>query len=139
MVNQELHDKKIYLNRYRTAQKQIKAYTKEIEQWQRIAENVSVSYSGGGSSNHSNQSKVEMGAVNVMDLILQIQRDIDNLAPLREEIKAKIDGCKSYRHREILTYKYINGMSVNAIARQERKEPKTIANMINAAVKKIEI
>jgi sirohydrochlorin ferrochelatase len=73
------------------------------------------------------------------DLILQIQRDIDNLAPLREEIKAKIDGCKSYRHREILTYKYINGMSVNAIARQERKEPKSIANMINAAVTKIEI
>jgi hypothetical protein len=139
MQNEELAVKKEYLNRYRTTQKQIKALTKEIEQWQRIAENVSVSYSGGGSSNHSNQSKVELGAVNVMDIVLQIQSDIDNLAPLRQEIKAKIDGCKSYRHREILTYKYINGMSVNAIARQEHKEPKTIVNLINSAVKKIEL
>jgi len=82
---------------------------------------------------------VETGSINVIDIINQIQADIDKLAPVRPEIKAKIESVKSYRHREILTYRYINGMSINAIAQQEKKEPKTIINLINAAVKKIEI
>lgn len=138
MKNQELEVKKDYLNRYQSTQKQIKALIKEIEQWQTIAENASASISGGGGGK-SNNSRVELGAINVMDIINQIQSDIDELAPIRPEIKAKINSCKSYRHREILTYRYINGMTINAIARQEKKEPKTIINLINAAVKKIEI
>ena len=135
----DLKSKKDYLNQYQSTQKNIKALIREMENWQRIAENASAAISGGGSSNHSNNSKVETGAINVMDIINQIQADIDKLAPIRPEIKAKIESCKSYRHREILTYRYINGMSINAIARQEKKEPKTIVNLINAAVKKIEI
>ena len=135
----DLKSKKDYLNQYQSTQKNIKALIREMENWQRIAENASAAISGGGSSNHSNTSKVETGAINVMDIINQIQADIDKLAPIRPAIKAKIDSCKSYRHREILTYKYINGMSINAIARQEKKEPKTIVNLINSAVKKIEI
>ena len=137
MQNDELKAKKEYLARYQSAQKQIKGLIREIEQWQTMAENASASISGGGGK--SNTSRVETGAINVMDIINQIQADIDKLTPIRPEIKAKIELCKSYRHREILTYRYINGMSINAIAQQEKKEPKTIVNLINAAVKKLEI
>lgn len=138
MQNDELKAKKEYLAQYQSTQKQIKGLIREMEQWQTIAENASTAISGGGGGK-SNTSRVETGAINVMDIIRQIQDDIDKLAPIRPEIKAKIESCKSYRHREILTYRYINGMSINAIARQEKKEPKTIVNLINAAVKKIEI
>lgn len=138
MQNDELKAKKEYLAQYQSTQKQIKGLIREIEQWQTMAENASAAISGGGGGK-SNTSMVETGAINVMDIIRQIQDDIDKLAPIRPEIKAKIESCKSYRHREILTYRYINGMTINAIARQERKEPKTIVNLINAAVKKIEI
>lgn len=138
MQNDELKAKKEYLAQYQSTQKQIKGLIREIEQWQTIAENASAAISGGGGGK-SNTSRVETGAINVMDMIRQIQDDIDKLAPIRPEIKAKIESCKSYRHREILTYRYINGMTINAIARQEKKEPKTIVNLINAAVKKIEI
>lgn len=138
MKNDELKAKKEYLARYQSTPKQIKGLIREIEQWQTIAENASAAISGGGGGK-SNTSRVETGAINVIDIINQIQADIDKLAPIRPEIKAKIESCKSYRHREILTYRYINGMSINAIAQQEKKEPKTIINLINAAVKKIEI
>lgn len=138
MQNDELKAKKEYLAQYQSTQKQIKGLIREIEQWQTMAENASAAISGGGGGK-SNTSRVETGAINVMDIIRQIQTDIDKLALIRPEIKAKIELCKSYRHREILTYRYINGMSINAIARQEKKEPKTIINLINAAVKKLEI
>lgn len=138
MQNDELKAKKEYLAQYQSTQKLIKGLIREMEQWQTMAENASAAISGGGGGK-SNTSRVETGAINVMDIISQIQDDIDKLAPIRPEIKAKIESCKSYRHREILTYRYINGMSINAIARQEKKEPKTIVNLINAAVKKIEI
>jgi hypothetical protein len=138
MQNDELKAKKEYLAQYQSTQKLIKGLIREMEQWQTMAENASAAISGGGGGK-SNSSRVETGAINVMDIIRQIQDDIDKLAPIRPEIKAKIESCKSYRHREILTYRYINGMSINAIARQEKKEPKTIVNLINAAVKKIEL
>ena len=138
MQNDELKAKKEYLAQYQSTQKLIKGLIREMEQWQTMAENASAAISGGGGGK-SNTSRVETGAINVMDIIRQIQDDIDKLAPIRPEIKAKIESCKSYRHREILTYRYINGMSINAIARQEKKEPKTIVNLINAAVKKIEL
>jgi hypothetical protein len=138
MQNDELKAKKEYLAQYQSTQKQIKGLIREIEQWQTMAENASAAISGGGGGK-SNTSRVETGAINVMDIIRQIQADIDKLTPIRPEIKAKIESCKSYRHREILTYRYINGMTINAIARQEKKEPKTIVNLINAAVKKIEL
>jgi hypothetical protein len=134
----DLKSKKDYLSQYQATQKNIKALIREMENWQRIAENASAAISGSGGGK-SNTSRVETGAINVMDIINQIQADIDKLAPIRPAIKAKIDSCKSYRHREILTYRYINGMSINSIARQEKKEPKTIVNLINSAVKKIEI
>lgn len=138
MQNDELKAKKEYLAQYQSTQKLIKGLIREMEQWQTMAENASAAISGGGGGK-SNTSRVETGAINVMDIINQIQADIDKLAPIRPEIKAKIESCKSYRHREILTYRYINGMTINAIARQEKKEPKTIVNLINAAVKKIEL
>lgn len=134
----DLKSKKEYLNQYQSTQKNINALIREMEKWQRIAENASAAISGSGGGK-SNTSRVETGAINVMDIINQIQTDIDKLVPIRPAIKAKIDSCKTYRHREILTYRYINGMSINAIARQEKKEPKTIVNLINSAVKKIEI
>ena len=135
----DLKSKKDYLNQYQSTQKQIKGLIREIEQWQRIAENASAAISGGGSSNHSNNSKVETGAVNVADILTAIQADIDKLYPLRQEIKAAIDKCPKYRHRTLLTYRYINGLSINAIAKQEKKEPKTIINTIDNAIRKLEI
>jgi DNA-directed RNA polymerase specialized sigma24 family protein len=134
----DLKSKKDYLNQYQSTQKNINALIREMEKWQRIAENASAAISGSGGGK-SNTSRVETGAVNVTDILNVIQADIDKLYPLRQEIKAAIDKCPKYRHRTLLTYRYINGLSINAIAKQEKKEPKTIINTIDNAIRKLDI
>lgn len=134
----DLKEKKEYLNRYQAAQKRIIGLTHEVEKWQAIGERANSVIGIGGGSNVK-QSRVEVAGVNVADIIADIQKDIDAQRTVREEIKQIIGKCWPLRYQEILTMRYVNGMSVADIARQEHKERKTIANMLTSALKKLDI
>ena len=132
-------EKKEYLEGYRRAQERIVSLTNELERWQTIGEKAnSVIGIGGGS--HSNSSKVEKAAVNVGDIVSDIQREINAARLQRESIKNTIEKCcKRMRYTELLTMRYINGMSNRKIAKLQHKEEKTISNMINTAIKELNI
>lgn len=135
----DIKEKKEYLEGYRRTQARIVAMAMEIEKWQTIGEKVNNDIGTGGGGNYKT-SKVEKSAVNVADIIADIQLEINGAKQQREAIKNTIDnGCKFLRHQEILTMRYINGMSVWKIAKVLHKEEKTVSNMINAALKELNI
>lgn len=134
-----VEEKKQYLGRYRDLQNEIAGLTAEIEKWQTIGEKVNNALGIGGSSNVK-KSKIESSAVNVVDIISDIQVRINTAKDIRKEIENAIEnGCKWYRHKELLKLKYINGMGVGRIARLLGKEEKTISNMLSSAIKELKI
>lgn len=134
-----VQEKRTYLGEYQALQKHIAGLTHELEKWNTLGCKVNNAMGNGGSGSNVKSSKVEVSAVNVVDIIKDIQKDIDDALEKRENIKKAICTSKKLRHREILQLHFVNGMSVSAIASEYKKEDKTIANSITAALKELEI
>lgn len=134
-----VQEKRTYLGEYQELQKHIVGLTHELEKWNTLGCKVNNAMGNGGSGSNVKSSKVEVSAVNMADIIQDIQKDINDAVEKREAIKKAIRASKKLRHREVLQMHFVNGMSISAIASEYKKEDKTIANAITAALKELEI
>ena len=136
----DVKEKREYLMLYQNAQNRIIGLTHEIEKWQGIAEKVNSSMNNSGVSAGDNSSKVEIGAINVVDIVKSIQIEINSAKDVREEVLAAIHTkCGKMRHRELLEMRFVNGMSEREIAKINKKDVKSISKAITAAIKSMDI
>ncbi len=136
----EIKEKRQYLGEYQRIQNRIIGFTHEIEKWKSIGEKVNSALNTSGVNSGDNSSKVERSAVNTADIIRDIQKNIKSAKKQRDDIITTInEKSRKMRHRELLTMHFVNGMSVSKIAKQLKKEDKTVANAITVALKELDI
>lgn len=131
-------EKDIYLKQYVEDGQRLYGLSQEIKKWREIGANMAPS---GVPANGQSGSggKVQTSAVNITDLVMEIERDIAGVAKEREEIKQTIKMARNRREELILNLRYINGLSVFDIANQIGKSEKWTREMLNKAVNSLEI
>lgn len=134
-----IKEKRIYLGQYQRIQNRIFGLTNELEKWKAIGEKVNNAMGIGGGSKQANNSKVEKSAVNTMEILKAIQAEVDEAEESRQRIIDTINNAPKLRHREILNMHFVNGMSVEKIARRLKKEEKTVSNAITNALRELNI
>ena len=134
-----IKEKRIYLGQYQRIQNRIFGLTNELEKWKAIGEKVNNAMGIGGGSKQANNSKVEKSAVNTMEILKAIQAEVDEAEENRQRIIDTINNAPKLRHREILNMHFVNGMSVEKIARRLKKEEKTVSNAITNALRELNI
>lgn len=133
-------EKRAFLGEYQRIQNRIIGLTHEIEKWKSIGDKVNSAMDASGVHSGGNNSKVERSAVNTSDILSDIQNDVNRAKKQRDDIITTInEKSRKMRHRELLTMHFVNGMSVSKIARQLKKEDKTVANAITVALKELDI
>lgn len=103
-----------YLNQYRIMHIEIDQITKELQRWQDLATRISPSYSdmphGGGSD------KVQTAAVEVAELTDKLNQKLHQAIMLQENIKKLLESLDDIKLRQLMSYRYINGMRWEEIA-----------------------
>lgn len=100
-------EKKEWLSRYRLLDRQIDRLIKEEKSWRERA-----LYADQGDKTDGSGT----AARKIADLCLQINRQIDRLADLRQDIEEVIHQMPDETLRLVLTYKYIDGLHFEEIA-----------------------
>ena len=107
-------EKCIYLNQYRIMHIEIDQITKELQRWQDLATRISPSYSdmphGGGSD------KVQTAAVEVAELTDKLNQKLHQAIMVQENIKKLLESLDDIKLRQLMSYRYINGMRWEEIA-----------------------
>ena len=112
MTNQE---KKEYLQRYRTAEREEARLCREIGRWRSRAEKMTAGYGPsptGGGDGRSLEHTME----HIDELTRRLIRQRDALVALRVQTGAAIDAVPDPRLRELLRLRYIEGMTFEQIA-----------------------
>ena len=103
-----------YLNQYRIMHIEIDQITKELQRWQDLATRISPSYSdmphGGGSD------KVQTAAVEVAELTDKLNQKLHQAIMVQENIKKLLESLDDIKLRQLIYYRYINGMRWEEIA-----------------------
>lgn len=103
-----------YLNQYRIMHIEIDQITKDLQRWQDLATRISPSYSdmphGGGSD------KVQTAAVEVAELTDKLNRKLHQAIMVQENIKKLLESLDDIKLRQLMSYRYINGMRWEEIA-----------------------
>ena len=103
-----------YLNQYRIMHIEIDQITKELQRWQDLATRISPSYSdmphGGGND------KVQTAVVEVAELTEQLNDKIHQAIMVQENIKKLLESLDDIKLRQLMSYRYINGMRWEEIA-----------------------
>ena len=103
-----------YLNQYRIMHIEIDQITKELQRWQDLATRISPSYSdmphGGGSD------KVQTAAVEVAELTDKLNQKLHQAKMVQENIKKLLESLDDIKLRQLMSYRYINGMRWEEIA-----------------------
>lgn len=106
---------KEYLGQYRSAMKEIERRREEIAQLEALAEYASPRSDRGGSGVSDRVGRL---AAKLADERAALQREIEGLMELREEIKAVIGGVSDPTFRQLLMLRYINGFTFERIAEE---------------------
>ena len=103
-----------YLNQYRIMHIEIDQITKDLQRWQDLATRISPSYSdmphGGGSD------KVQTAAVEVAELTDKLNQKLHQAIMVQENIKKLLESLDDIKLRQLMSYRYINGMRWEEIA-----------------------
>ena len=135
--------KKEILEQYQNAVHRIKGLQREYETWLTIGTGITQKLSPVNVKS-GNSDKIADAAIKCAEIQSQIAQEIDTAEKERLNTISLINSCVNARHKDILTMIYINGMSVNSVARSYNKDRvliykslKTAVNQLNAEKKKI--
>lgn len=110
----ENKEKISYLKQYRSLSMEIDRISEELQRWQDLATRISPSYSdmphGGGSD------KVQTAAVEVAELTDKLNRKLHQAIMVQENIKKLLESLDDIKLRQLMFYRYINGMRWEEIA-----------------------
>lgn len=108
-------EKKAILLNYRAIERRINRLLDEKKRWEEKATAVTPAYSdmpkGGGSAD-----KVQSAVCRIIEIEEMLNRQIDALADLREYIETALAGLPDEKLRDVMRYRYIDGMKWEEVA-----------------------
>lgn len=129
---------KEYLLRVRAAEQELKLINAKKRHYMDLAASV-----GGGIAVASNQpsggSRVETAAVGIVDLTTELDVKAKKYVDLIREAEAKIEKLPQKKHRQVLTLRYLIGLSWASISDEmEYKDPKSVFRVHGWALKELQ-
>ena len=108
-------EKKAILSQYRWAEKRIARLIEEKTAWMAKATAVTPVYSdmpkGGGDGD-----RVPVAVERIVEIKRELDREIDRQADLRTRVEAAIRGLSDPKLRDLIRYRYVDGMTWEQIA-----------------------
>lgn len=104
-----------YLSRYRRMSKRIDRLLEEQSRWREMALKITPVLSqtpGGGESG----SPIERPMDKVLEIDAEINREIDELQTVRQEIRAALNQLEDENLKLLMEYRYIDGLTWEQIA-----------------------
>ncbi len=109
-------DAKTYLRQLTRMDKRIDALCERRTRYEALAMRRTGGYTGGMPGAQHRDSSVERYACKLVDLAREIDRRIDEYVDLTRVIEAQIAALPDGRHRDILTWRYVNDWSWDRIS-----------------------
>lgn len=129
---------KEYLSQYRTLNARIDAKLAQAERLRHLAQSAGgQNYSGAA---HSTQPRDKVGELTakIIDLEMEINDEIDKLVDLEREIRSCISKLENKNQRIVLEMKYINGWTLDSIAKLLNYSLVHIKRIHNQALGKVD-
>ena len=104
-----------YLSRYRRLNERIDRLLEEQSRWREMALKITPTLSqtpGGGESG----SPIERPMDKVLEIDVEINREIDELQIVRQEIRAALNQLEDENLKLLMEYRYIDGLTWEQIA-----------------------
>ena len=127
MTNEE---KKLYLSRYKSLDRQIEALINERSRWLSRAENMTVTKRK--TSGVSDRARRCLEHISLLEA--EINEAIDHMITLRGNIWQRISGMDDERLQEVLYYRYIEGLTLEGVAAAMHYSYMQVNRLINRAL-----
>ena len=135
----DYRQKKEYLESYQRHSKNIEALQMEYEKWETLGTKVTQSLSFAPAGGDENTSKPERSGIELAQIKEKIMKEIAESTVAREKVASAISKSKKRRYRDILTYRYINGLNAYKISRIIGKEVRGTHKLIRNAIYDLDI
>lgn len=135
MTNSE---KKAFLRRYGDNEREIKRLEEEITRWESRAEKVTASYSL-APAHGADGDKVQVAVDNIAEVKAMLYDRLTDATELRRGIQAAIDTVEDGRLRNLLEYRYIDGLSWPKVAGKIHYEISQTYILHRIAIRTVEI
>ena len=136
-MDQEYERKKEILSNYISLQRSIVGYGEELAKWATIGTKINQSYQESLGTGENN-SKPENAGINLVEIQEKISKDIELSTIERDNIK-KIIKTAPYRDREILVFRYVNGLSARKIAEIMQKDERSVKRILKDATLSVDV
>lgn len=117
MPTPENEQKIRYLSRYRRLNERIDRLLEEQSRWReralKITPTLSQTPGGGGSG-----SPIERPMDKVLEIDMEINREIDELQTVRQEIRAALNQLEDENLKLLMKYRYIDGLTWKQVAKK---------------------
>lgn len=130
--------KKEILEQYQNAVHRIKGLQREYETWLTIGTGITQKLSPVNVKS-GNSDKIADAAIKCAEIQSQIAKEIGIAEKERLNTTALINSCVNARHKDMLTMIYINGMSVNSVARSYNKDRVLIYKSLKTAINQLNV
>lgn len=108
-------EKKAFLRRYGDNEREIKRLEEEIARWKSRSEKVTTSFSM-APAHGEGDDKVQLAVENIAEVNAMLYDRLTDATEMRRSIQAAIDTVEDTRLRNLLEYRYIDGMTFEQIA-----------------------
>lgn len=112
MTNSE---KKAYLRRYSDNEREINRLEEELARWESRAQKITTSYSLAPAHN-ADGDKIQTAVDAIVEVKAMLYDRLADATELRRNIQAAIDTVQDGRLRNLLEYRYIDGITFEQIA-----------------------
>ena len=105
-----------YLKRYVILEREINRKQEEVDKLRTMLVKVTASFSHTPKGGGSIYSKTESVVAKIVELENEINTSIDNLIDIKQSIYRIIESVKDDKERQLLQYRYLDGMTFEWIA-----------------------
>ena len=138
MPTPENEQKIRYLSRYRRLNERIDRLLEEQSRWRemplKITPTLSQTPGGGGSG-----SPIERPMDKVLEIDMEINREIDTLQTVRQEIRAALNQLEDENLKLLMEYRYIDGLTWEQIAEKMDYSRQWATSLHGMALQKIKL
>ena len=136
MTNSE---KQAYLMQYQAAERRITRLLDEKTEWMEKATAISPTYSAVPRGKGNGNDRVQTAVSRIIDLEKELDKEIDRQVDLRLSIEGAVRKLDDDRFQDILRYRYIDGMTWEAIAAAMHFTYQWVCKLHGEALKAVEI
>ena len=130
---------KDYLKQYKTLDREIDRLLEEQQRWKDLALRVTPGYEGAVPTGSPDGNRIPTAVERIAEWEEKIDRKVDQLVALREEIEGMVSELDNKSQREILIRRYIFGQKWEHIAVAMHLEYRWVLRIHGRALQKLTI